>query len=173
MQQIRLSPSGPVLGTLSQSPLRVAEDTGSLESALVLTGGVQDINSALRAELEPPFDASHYFSAECDIDISNSSTNTEAVVLVYLQVSYDGGGSFTEVHSERHTIGANGASALRQIQPVRFHAPPTALSSWGTVPADPDSMIMRAAAAVFAGETGKVQVEVTSEWIRLTEHSAP
>jgi len=172
MQQIRLSPSGPVLGTLSQSPLRVAEDVSTLDNALVLDGALTDIDADLRAELAAPFEAGHYFSAECDIDVSNSSTNTEALVQVYLQVSYDGG-AFSSVHSETHKIGANGTAALRQVQPIRFHAPPTALSSWGTVPAGVTTMTLRAAALLFAGEADQVQVEVTETWIRLTEHSAP
>lgn len=172
-QQIRLSPSGPVVGTLSLTPLRVAEDDGSLESPLVLDGGLEDINEDLRAELSAPFDSSHYFSAECDIDVGNASTNTEAQVQVYLQVSYDDGANWDTVHSETHVVGANGAAAIRQIQPIRFHAPPTALSAWGTMPAGATSMQLRAAALLFDGDANDVQVESTTQWIRLTEHGAP
>ncbi len=169
--QIRLSPSGPVVGSVSLMPVRLVEDTRTRETALVLTGVLQDASASLRAELDAPFDLSHYYSAECEIDMSNASTNVLAVVDVSLQVSFDAL-TWQTLHTETHSIGANDAGASRQIQPIRCHAPPLAISSL-TIPAGATTVAVRAAALVSAGETGKVQIEDASEmWVRLVENSA-
>lgn len=169
---LRLSPSGPDVGGIEQMPLRTAQDNSTLAVALTLTTDPVDVNAALRAELAGPFDPSHRFSAECDIDFSNASTNILATVQLHLQVSVDGG-AFTTVHTEEHNIGPNGPSNVRQVQPVSLHLTPQALALFDPT-GEAETLAVRIAAETTAGETGTVIAEsLSGQWLRFTEHSAP
>lgn len=167
-QGLRLPPSGPTMGGISLAPIRVAEDNVTLDTPLVLTGVAQDVSVAFRAELSGPFDPTHYFSAECELDVSNDSTNTIATVALAIQVSYNGG-AFVQEHLVNHLIGANDADDLRQIRPVSVHVIPQILADWGA-PADVETMTIRVV-ATMSGQAGNVQIEATEMWLRLTEHS--
>ena len=170
---LRLSPSGPDVGSVSQLTLRVAEDLAAREGFVTLTGVAQDIDADLRAELAGPFDASHFWGAECDFDVSNESTNQIAQVTISIQAVIDGvAGSV--LHSESHNIGANDEDQLRQVRPISVRVPPTSNLNWGSGVAIPNdaTLSFRVTALLAAGEADKVHVEVTQAWARITEHSA-
>lgn len=172
-QPLRQPPSGPPVGNLDAAPLRVAADVASLGGPLTLTGSAQDVNSALRATLAGPFDFSHFFSAEAELDISNDDASTLAAVTLMMQVSWDNGSTWEDVAGANHNIGANAANAERQIRGCSIHITPRNIESWGTPPDDATSMIARVTATMTAGGAGNVQVEVQPTWLRLIEHSAP
>jgi hypothetical protein len=170
---LRLSPSGPDVGGIDLMPLRTAEDSATIAAPLVLTGAAQDVNASLRAELAGPFLPDHYLSAECVLDVSNDSTNVLAEITLSIEATADGGSTWTAVHTETHAIGANDADALRQIQPIRAHVPPSALANWGAPALAAEAITLRVR-ATMVGEAGNVVVEANSgQWLRLTEHTAP
>jgi hypothetical protein len=170
---LRLSPSGPDVGGIDLMPLRTAEDSATIAAPLVLTASAQDVNAALRATLAGPFLPDHYLSAECELDISNASTNTLAVITLSIEATADGGATWTAVHTETHAIAGNDAGALRQIQPIKAHVVPSELADWGA-PALAAAAIELRVRATCTGETGTVAVEADSrQWLRLTEHTAP
>lgn len=168
---LRQPPSGPVIGGIDKAPLRDAEDSATLNAPLVLTGSAQDVNSALRASLTGPFDPTHWFSAEAELDLSNASTDTLASVTLTMQVSFDGGSTWANEDSYQHFIGANGATVERQIRGASCHVLPKIYDEWGP-PDDAPSMTVRVMATMEVGEAAKVQVEVSTQWLRLVEHSA-
>jgi hypothetical protein len=169
--ELRLSPSGPELGSASNMPLRIAEDAATRGSLLALDTTPTDVLSTLRCVLPGPFDASHYYSAECSLDMFNESTNAAAAVTLTVQVSDDDGSTWNDVWTEIHNIGANDAADLRQIRTGQIHCPPIPLSSWAPLAADSETMTIRvvaSSAGLNCGLEGGNQF-----WLRLVEHAAP
>jgi hypothetical protein len=169
---LRLSPSGPDVGETSLLPMRLNEATNTRETALVLTGTPATVATGLQGELVGPFDAGAYLSAECDLDVSNGSTNTLAVVTLTIQSSVNAGVSWSDVYSEVHDVGGNGSDGLRQVRPMTVHVPPLEIADWNVLAAD-EAVRVRVVASTASADTGTVQVEASEMWLRLTEHSAP
>lgn len=111
---IRLSPSGPIIGKATSPGLGARL---RLTEASSVMGGSQSIPTvpdvvgpdgfgapaALVLTLDAPKQALHY-RANLSLDVINSSTNEGGEVVLYLDVSIDGGTSFTNRAKNVHTI---------------------------------------------------------------------
>lgn len=111
---IRLSPSGPIIGKATSPGLGARL---RLTEASSVMGGSQSIPTvpdvvgpdgfgapaALVLTLDAPKQALHY-RANLSLDVINSSTNEGGEVVLYLDVSVDGGTSFTNRAKNVHTI---------------------------------------------------------------------
>ncbi len=168
--ELRQPPSGPPVGDVGNTPIRLDETNANAQQPTTLTGSPQAIDPDNLIATLTGLDPTHFFSAECELDISNDSTNVLAVVTLGIQVSFDGG-AFTTVHSLVHRIGANAASAERQIRPCSVHIPPMVLADWSP-PADAEEMTVRVVATMTSGEATNVETEASNAYIKLTEHAA-
>lgn len=124
---IRLSPSGPIIGKANSSGpgarLRLTE-------ALSVMGGTQgiptipdvispdgfNVGNPLVLTLDAPKAALRY-RAHLSLDVINLSTNVGGEVVLYLDVSVDGGTSYTNRAKNMHIINSTfGAIEGRQMQ---------------------------------------------------------
>jgi len=126
MTAIRLSPSGPVIENLDGGPLvpgtgmrvRLAETqfamTGSLSVPLspdtVGPAGFGASSQATLTLLEPNADL--YYRASVELDVLNTSTNTDGEVVLFLDTSVDGGTTWSNVSKTMH-VAAQAFSAPR------------------------------------------------------------
>jgi hypothetical protein len=166
--ELRLSPSGPVVGNISGMPLRVAEDQVTA-AVVVLTGAEVDVSASLRAELTGPFETDHKWSGECEFDIANGSTNVEAEVTLALQYAIDGG-AWTTIQAASHKLAGSEEGA--SYRSVSVHLVPTAMASFTGLAADSETLAFRVTALMAAGEADQVSIDDSQAWLRLTEHSA-
>ena len=124
---IRLSPSGPIIGKANSlgpgARLRLTEATSVM-------GGSQSIPTvpdvigpdgfgapaALVLTLDAPKQALHY-RANLALDVINTETNPGGEVVLYLEVSIDGGTTFTNRAKNAHVIDGKTSDAEgRQMQ---------------------------------------------------------
>jgi hypothetical protein len=117
---IRLSPSGPVIGNTGGAPLgfgpgailRLTEAQSVMSGTLIIPTipglicpdgfGQTD---AIVLTLDAPKEALEY-RANLKLDVLNTSTNTEGQVTLFLDVSVDGGATYTVVAKNTHKIAA-------------------------------------------------------------------
>lgn len=128
---VRLSPSGPVLANDDGGPfqpgagarLRLAESTivmgGSqavpAEPDVISPDGFGDPD-ALVLTLASPKEALNY-RASLVLDVINTSTNANGEVVLYLDVSTDGGSTYVNRAKNVHVVGADVAQHFaRQVQ---------------------------------------------------------
>lgn len=128
---VRLSPSGPVLTNDSGGPFQPG--TGArlrLVEASTVMGGSQAVPAepdvispdgfgdpdALVLTLLSPKEALNY-RANLVLDVINTSTNATGEIVLYLDVSVDGGATYTNRAKNVHLVGADVVPAeARQVQ---------------------------------------------------------
>lgn len=110
---IRLSPSGPIIGKTVSGPgarLRLTEATSVMGGSQSIPS-VPDVigpdgfgnSNALVLTLDAPKPTLHY-RANLSLDVINTSTNEGGEVVLYLDVSLDGGTTFTNRAKNVHVI---------------------------------------------------------------------
>jgi len=171
MTQIRLSPSGQPIANQFGGPL----DFGSgarlrlVESNITMTGttaipAVADVicpdgfgqTDALVLTLPNPKEFLNY-RANLALDIINTSTNNEGQVALYLDVSIDGGATYTNRAKNVHLIPPGGAAtAARQAQVWMVMFAGATLGILDSTPAP--SVKLRARASMPVGTAGTVEV---------------
>jgi hypothetical protein len=112
---IRLSPSGPIIGKATPGPgarIRLTEATSVMGGSQAIPT-VPDVISpdgfgnptAVVLTLDAPKPDLHY-RANLALDVINTSTNEGGEIVLYLDVSLDGGTSFTNRAKNVHIINA-------------------------------------------------------------------
>ncbi len=162
---IRLSPSGPIIGKATSfgpgARLRLTEATS-------LMGGSQSIPTtpdvigpdgfgapaALVLTLDAPKEKLSY-RANLALDVINSSTNEGGEVVLYLDVSLDGGASYTNRAKNVHVI--NSTVTDVEGRPMQVWLPLTLGSALGISDAAPPASIkLRARANRAVGSSALV-----------------
>ena len=157
---IRLSPSGPVIGKVSSSGpgarIRLTEATSTM-------GGSQSIPTtpdvvspsgfgmpdALVLTLDAPKEKLNY-RANLSLDVINTSTNEGGEVVLYLDVSLDGGANYTNRAKNVHVI--NSTVTDIEGRPMLVWLPLTLGSALGISDSSPPPSIkLRARAQLVAG----------------------
>jgi len=159
---IRLSPSGPIIGkATSPGPgarLRLTEATSTMGGSQaiptvpdVISPGGFGSPSALVLTLDAPKETLQY-RANLALDVTNAATGTGGEVVLYLDVSIDGGTTYTNHAKNAHVINAGlGNVEGRQMQ---VWLPLTLGSALGVSDATPPASIkLRARANQVVGTT--------------------
>jgi len=159
---IRLSPSGPIIGkATSPGPgarLRLTEATSTMGGSQaipttpdVISPGGFGSPSALVLTLDAPKETLQY-RANLALDVTNGATGTGGEVVLYLDVSLDGGTTYTNRAKNAHVINAGlGNVEGRQMQ---VWLPLTLGSALGVSDAVPPASIkLRARANQVVGTT--------------------
>jgi hypothetical protein len=115
---IRLSPSGPIIGKGGGSPgpgarLRLTEATSTMGGTLDIPT-VPDVigpegfgaPAALVLTLDTPKEALQY-RANLALDVANTATNQGGEVILYLDLSVDGGTTYTNRAKNAHIVNAS------------------------------------------------------------------
>ena len=174
---IRLSPSGPIIGKIgSPGPgarLRLTEASSVMGGSQAIPT-VPDVigpdgfgaAAALVLTLDAPKEAHHY-RANLALDVINTSTDAGGEVVLYLDVSTDGGASYTNRAKSVHIVNASiTAVEGRQMQ---VWLPLTLGSALGISDATPPPSIkLRARANQVLGSS---DLEVNS--LASSDGSAP
>lgn len=149
MTDIRLSPSGPVIGkATSPGPgarLRLTEATSVMGGSQAIPS-VPDVISPdgfgvpnpLVLTLDAPKQALHY-RANLSLDVNDSSTSPGGEVVLYLDVSLDGGASYTNRAKNAHTI--NSTTTGVEGRPMQVWLPLTLGTDLGINDATPPASI--------------------------------
>ena len=149
MTDIRLSPSGPVIGkATSPGPgarLRLTEATSVMGGSQAIPT-VPDVISPdgfgvpnpLVLTLDAPKQALHY-RANLSLDVNDSSTSPGGEVVLYLDVSLDGGTTYTNRAKNAHTI--NSTTTGVEGRPMQVWLPLTLGSDLGISDATPPASI--------------------------------
>lgn len=171
MTQIRLSPSGQPIANVFGGPLsfghgarlRLAEAQSTMSGTDAIPA-VADLicpdgfgqTDAIVLTLDNPKQFL-YYRANLALDIVNTSTNNEGEVVLYLDVSIDGGVTYTNRAKNVHLIPPGvGATAGRQAQ---VWMPMLSGGSLGLDDATPaPSVKLRARASMPLGTAGTVHV---------------
>jgi len=143
--KLRLSPSGPIVAEIGDGfPLRTKElmsnIVGTLQIPATLAAGIVCTDGfggsgVLAVEMLDPEPLRKY-SAEFWIDINNTTTNIDAVVVVELERSVDGGATWLGFARNQHQINAEDAD-LEQARMVRINLVPTLGADLGVLQASP------------------------------------
>jgi hypothetical protein len=152
---IRLSPSGPVIGKVASTGpgarLRLVEATtpmaGSLaipsEPAVISPDGF-GVSNPLVLTLDAPKEKLSY-RANLSLDVINTSTNEGGEILLYLDISLDGGANYTNRAKNLHII--NSAPTDAEARQMQVWLPLTLGSALGVSDtAPPGSIKLRARA---------------------------
>ena len=149
MTDIRLSPSGPVIGkATSPGPgarLRLTEATSVMGGSQAIPS-IPDVISPdgfgvpnpLVLTLDAPKQALHY-RANLSLDVNDSSTSPGGEVVLYLDVSLDGGTTYTNRAKNAHTI--NSTTTGVEGRPMQVWLPLTLGSDLGINDATPPASI--------------------------------
>lgn len=128
---IRLSPSGPVVENANGGPLvpgsgmrlRLTETQFTMTGSLAIPASADTVgpagfgasSQATLTLLEPNADL--YYRANVELDVINTSTNTDGEVVLYLDTSVDGGTTWTNnvktMHVSAKALGNGTAGAVR------------------------------------------------------------
>lgn len=157
---IRLSPSGPIIGKgATPGPgarIRLTEATSVMGGSQAIPT-VPDVISpdgfgdpdALVLTLDAPKPDLHY-RANLALDVINTSTNEGGEVVLYLDVSLDGGMNFTNRAKNVHVI--NSTVTDTEGRPMQVWLPLTLGSALGIADSSPPPSIkLRARAQLVAG----------------------
>jgi hypothetical protein len=149
MTDIRLSPSGPVIGkATSPGPgarLRLTEATSVMGGSQAIPS-IPDVISPdgfgvpnpLVLTLDAPKQALHY-RANLSLDVNDSSTSPGGEVVLYLDVSLDGGTTYTNRAKNAHTI--NSTTTGVEGRPMQVWLPLTLGTDLGINDATPPASI--------------------------------
>jgi len=157
---IRLSPSGPIIGKgTSPGPgarLRLTEATSVMTGSLAIPPMADvigpdgfDAPAELVLTLDAPKEHLHY-RANLSLDVVNTSTNEGGEVVLYLDVSVDGGSTYTNHAKNTHLI--NTSPEQLEARPMQVWLPLTLGSALGVNDAShPPSIKLRARAQQVVG----------------------
>jgi hypothetical protein len=162
---IRLSPSGPVIGKASSpgpgARLRLTEATSVMGGSQAIPT-VPDVISAdgfgvptpVVLTLDAPKETLQY-RANLALDVANSSTNIGGEVVLYLDVSIDGGTTYTNRAKNAHLI--NSTTTEVEGRQMQVWLPLTLGSALGISDATPPASIkLRARAQQVLGSVSPV-----------------
>lgn len=121
---VRLSPSGPNIVNSDGGPfdpghgarIRLVEASTTITGTITIPTTPTELGNpmggtAYRLLLDAP-DPGHYFRVTTLVDVLNPTTNANAAVELYVDLSTDGA-SWTEYASNSHLIGFSGARQIR------------------------------------------------------------
>ena len=157
---IRLSPSGPIIGKAgSPGPgarVRLTEASSVMGGSQAIPTDPDVISpdgfgapAALVLTLDAPKEALHY-RANLTLDVTNDSTSPGGEVVLYLDVSIDGGTTYTNRAKNAHHI--NATTTAREARQMQVWLPLTLGSALGVSDAAPPSSIkLRARANQVVG----------------------
>ncbi len=172
---VRLAPSGPPIlntggGPLSFGPgarLRLAEAVSTMSGSLAVPAAADVIapdgfgqTDAIVLTLDAPKEALSY-RANLTLDLQNTSTDSEGQVVLYLDVSVDGGATYTNRAKNVHLLGPVHPSLTEGVEARQAEvAMPLILgSALGVSDAVPTPSIkLRARASLPLGAAGLVRV---------------
>lgn len=162
---IRLSPSGPVVGVAGTGfRLRLDEANSPMTGSQAIPGTPTVIcpdgfanTDAIVLTLAAPTTDNNY-RAMLELDVLNTSTNVEGEVVLYLDVSVDGGVTYANVAKNVHLIapipaGITGSTA----RAASLRLTQTAGVTLGVVAGTP-SIKLRARAQTVSGTAGSLLV---------------
>ncbi len=162
---IRLSPSGPIIGKANSfgpgARLRLTEATSVMGGSQSIPT-VPDVISpdgfgdpdALVLTLDAPKQALHY-RANLALDVINTETNPGGEVVLYLDVSIDGGTTFTNRAKNAHLI--DGKTTDAEARQMQVWLPLTLGSDLGISDVSPPASIkLRARANQTVGSSSLV-----------------
>lgn len=170
---IRLAPSGPVVATFGKGAQLRMEDTTSVMTGSLAVPLVADLicpdgfgqTDAIVLTLATPA-AGNLYGAQIEMDVSNASTNAACEVVLYLDVSVDGGANYVNVCKNNHHLGVvanNGGSPPVAIgvfgRPVTLHLKQTLGSALGVVDGTTPSLKLRARASAPDNTGAQCQVD--------------
>jgi hypothetical protein len=146
---IRLSPSGPVIGKAGSSGagarVRLTEATSVMGGSQAIPTAPEVIGpdgfgapAAMVLTLDAPKEALHY-RANLALDVINSSTNVGGEVVLWLDVSIDGGASYTNRARNAHII--NSSDTAVEARQMQVWLPLTLGSALGISDATPPASI--------------------------------
>ncbi len=171
MTDIRLSPSGPIIGKATSpgagARLRLTEATSVMGGSQAIPS-VPDVISPdgfgvpnpLVLTLDAPKQALHY-RANLSLDVNDSSTSPGGEVVLYLDVSLDGGTTYTNRARNAHTI--NSTTTGVEGRPMQVWLPLTLGTDLGINDATPPASIkLRARANKTLGSALTVSSLATS-----------
>jgi hypothetical protein len=160
---IRLSPSGPIIGKVASTGpgarLRLTEATSVMGGSQsipttpdVISPDGFGMPAALVLTLDAPKEKLSY-RANLSLDVINTSTNEGGEVVLYLDVSLDGGVNFTNRAKNVHVI--NSTVTDTEGRPMQVWLPLTLGSALGISDVSPPPSIkLRARANYVAGSNG-------------------
>ena len=160
---IRLSPSGPVVGKVGApgpgARVRLVEGTTAMTGSQAIPTDPDVIGPdgfgvpvALVLTLDAP-KATLQYRANLALDIINNSTNAGGEVVLYLDVSLDGGATFTNRVKNAHLI--NSSDTEVEARQMEVWLPLTLGSALGISDATPPASIkLRARANQVRGSNG-------------------
>lgn len=175
-QNLRLSPSGPVVGGIGPNFARRSDLKVATQIDMVLTDEPQEVDAssanpitnALRASLEGML-ATSKFRIECEYDVSNTSSQTPATILTTLQVRTAPGEDWANIADFEHVagcVGVGGANNLITRPIYTTHAPFEASGVTGFA----GSLEARAVTETADGEEDTVVISGgPTAWIKITE----
>lgn len=168
MTAIRLSPSGPVIGNTDGGPLdfgpgarlRLTEANSIMGGSLALPtvpdvispDGFGDVDAIVLTLTAPK--AELKYRANLTLDVFNNTTNGGGEAVLYLDVSLDGGATYTNVVRNSHVVrpGILGdASPQGSTRPVSVWLPQVTGEALGVVTDTTPSIKLRARAQASQG----------------------
>jgi len=159
---IRLSPSGPIIGKAGSSGagarVRLTEATSVMGGSQAIPTAPDVIGpdgfgapAAIVLTLDAPKEALHY-RANLALDVINGSTNVGGEVVLWLDVSIDGGASYTNRARNAHII--NSSDTATEGRQMQVWLPLTLGSALGISDATPPASIkLRARANQVLGSS--------------------
>jgi hypothetical protein len=168
MTAIRLAPSGPVIGNTDGGPLdfgpgarlRLTEANSIMGGSLALPtvpdvispDGFGDVDAIVLTLLAPKSELK--YRANLTLDVLNNTTNAGGEAVLYLDVSLDGGATYTNVVRNSHLVkpGILGsADPVAYSRPVSVWLPQVSGEALGVVTDTTPSIKLRARAQASSG----------------------
>ena len=169
---IRLSPSGPVIGTGGPGMLLKSKQASGTEGSPITLDGTNHATADQVANSEPELTgmgAASYFTVEVEWDCKTTSTDTPATVVTEIEVSPDAGTTWYVVDSASHQTSATDAVAGADYQMVRSMRADTDMLACSSVTGFAGKLRVRALA--YSAEAADADLTaVDSYFVRIAEY---